>query len=548
MSFEVPTISLKFSGKTDQESMQIKGMGFMQDVAAKNIYVGTPAVHHLAAIGKFAPEDDRIRPGHIGFDAYVAWVYLMKGAHIFTTILLQRKGRLTSKNILTDAGKMIKKTEKGKIITLGGEQEEIENKDPFEVTQSIEDILVSASSRSYQNFPGSFIQIKTFTGPLEPGIFYPFFTGMLLPDKVTAHHIFEDLFLHLLHDKAEIALKLMSQIRSGIKQLAFSRSGIILSHIYKGIDLARKIPGCKMTIVLDGAVYQGFVITGDYSAFLYGKTYATGDVMKQLKLINKFTSDCELIAAKLNSARDSLGTAVYNFQKEVFMKSRSALEAFYTVDKNLFASTNTLQEVIDLLIGLRYSDTFPIPSIESIRQVTASMLSQSFAPLQNYPAHFDESMLKNLSPVYIALSAFGPKVPSVNVASTNKSAMKFVIPSRDAEDSNLKKTDGKRFLQYLPYQMVPIHLAASQYNNLFNTGVLHIAPPRKGKNEFTSLQSTIVQIADDKNFGEVYTAYKEIINNNRVLSQTGAKRKRDGDETASRKKTKQEHELMAEAY
>lgn len=548
VSFEVPTISLKFSGKTDQESMQIKGMGFMQDVAAKNIFVGTPAAHCLADIARFAPEEDRIRPGHIGFDAFVAWVYLMKGAHIFTTILAQRNGLISTKNILTDGSKLVKVGEKSKIITLAGDQEEVENKDPFAVTQSIEDILFSASSRSYQNFPGSFIQIKTFAGPIDKGIFYPFFTGMLLPDKVTAHHVFEDLFLHLLADTQEQALKLMSQIRGGIKQLAFSRSGIVLSHLYKGIDLARKVPGSKMTIVLDAAVYQGFIICGEYNASLYGKLYTPGDVMKQLKLINKFASDCEMIAAKLNTARDALGTSVYNFQKESFMRSRSALEAFYSVDKDLFASTNTIQEVIDLMIGLRYSDSFPIPSIESLRQVTAAMLSQSMAPLQNFPAFFDETMLKNLSPLYIALSAFGPKAPSINTSSKNKGAQKFVIPSRDAEDVNIKKTDGKRFLQYLPYEMVPIHMAVAQYNSMFQTGVLHLAPPRKGKKEFTNLQYTIVQIGDDVNFGEVYMAYKEIVNNNRILSQTGAKRKRDGDELGARKKSKQDHLEMADLF
>lgn len=546
--FEVPTVSLRFSGKTDQETMQIKGLGFMQDLAARNIFVGTPAVSQLAMLARFNPEQDRIRPGHIGFDAYVAYVYLMKGLHIYTSIVAQRNGQMKINNLMFDDTKTVKVGEKKNIRNLNGKSEEFENKGAAAINPDIHDVMYSAPNKSHQSFPGSFIQLKTFTGPTEQGVFCPFFTGMNLPDKVTAHHVFENLFFRLLSDSEEGCLRLMSQIRTGIKQLAFSRSGMVLAHAYKGVEMSSKIPASQMTIVLDGPVYQGFFITGKFKLSLYGDTYVPVDVMKQLKKLNKFTDDCELIAAKLNAATDAQGSKVYNFSKETFMRSRSALEAIASVDRDLFASTSTLEEVITLLVGLKYADSFPVPSIESIRQITAAMLTGSNAPLQNFPAYFDEMMLKNLSPVYMALSAFGPKAPSCNIGSKDKGSLTFVLPSRDANDVNIVKVEGKRPLQYMPYQMVPIHLAAAQYTNLFNTGILHLNPPRKNKNEFVNLQYVIAQIGDDKNFLEIYTAYKEIVNNNRILVQSGGKRKRDGGEVSAKKRVRMENEKAAEDY
>lgn len=546
--FEVPTVSLKFSGRPDQELMQIKGLGFMQDVAAKNIFVGTPAASSLSSIARFGPEDDRIRPGHIGFDAYVAYVYLMKGAHIFTSILAQRNGKMKTTNFMLDDSKIVKVGEKKPIRNLAGDSEDFENKAASSISPDIHDIQYAAPNKSFQSFPGSFIQLKTFKGPIDTGVFFPYFTGMCLPDKVTAHHVFENLFFRLLSDTEEGALKMMSQIRAGIKQLAFSRSGIILSHLYKGIEMAAKIPASKMTVVLDGATYHGFIITGKFKVALYGETFIPVDVMKQLKRINKFTDDCELIAAKLNSATDAQGSKVYNFTKETFMRSRSAIEAIYSIDKDLFTSTSTLEEVITLLVGLKYSDAFPVPSIESIRQMTTAMLTQTHAPLQNFPAYFDEIMLKNLSPIYIALSAFGPKVPSCNIAQKAKGGVSFTIPRRDAPDANIERVDGKRPLQYIPYEMVPIHQAAVQYESLFSTGVLTLSPPRKNKREFTNLQNVIVQVGDDKNFSDIYTAYKEIVSNRRLEAQSGGKRKRDGGDASPRKKSRQEHEKMADEY
>lgn len=547
--FEVPVVSLRFTGKTEIEQMEIKGLGFMQDIAARNIFVGTPSVSSLPTIARMAPEDDRIRPGHVGFDAWVAYVYLMKGLHIFTSITAQRNGNMKTTNLMIEGSKVVMPQEKKPIRNLGGLTEEYENKGVQAIAPDIHDIMYAAPNKKYQSFPGEFIQLKTFSGPLDEGIFFPYFTGMNLPDKVTAHHVFENLFFRLLSDTKDGALRMMAQIRTGIKQLAFHRSGIILAHAYKGIELSSKIPGSKMIIVLDGAVYHGFVICGKFEVALYGDTYTPVDVMKQLKKINKFSDDCELIAEKLNTATDALGTKVYNFSKEVFMRSRGAIEAFASVDKDLYASTNTIQEVIDLLVSLKYSDQFPVPSISTISDMTGSIMTGSYARLQAYPSYFDESLLKNVNPLYIALSMFGPKVPSCNVGAKNKGAVSFVIPKRDSEDVNIVKKDGKRPLQYLAYEMTPIHLAHNQYTSLFTSGALHMNPPRKNKKEFCNLQNVIVQIGDDMSFLDVYNGMKEVVNNHRLAAQSGSKRKADGtDASGSRKRAKVDSEKRADEY
>lgn len=528
-TFEVPVCSFKFSGKDDQEIRDIKGMGLMEDVSSKNIYVGTPPVSYLARLQVFKPEDDRIRPGFVSSDGFFAWSFLMKGVQIFSTIAALTATDEPIAFAYTNASKRVDATETSTLPTVDGDMtlESVTNTSTLARIEAPNMYAFAPPAvGDKSSMPGSFIDIRNLPTKFPKGIFFPQFPGMNTSDPITAHHTFERIFRNLLGTNGDNTAAILSKIRSGCKQLAFSRTGVVLSHIYRGMDIASQVPRSGFTIILDNNVYKGFVVTGEFTISLYGKKVECDDVLEDLKTINKHESDAESVAVALNAARDAGGNSVYNFSKHTFLKSRSALVAFMSVDKGLFTSTETIDDVIKTLSGMNYGDSFPIPTAQNIAECTTAMAIGSLSGLAAYPAYLSDTVLRSNSRVMAALCMYGPKAPSFNRGGDK--GIRFSIPGpQTSVDPNLEVSNGKRVLQYLPFKMVTLNVAMSEWTAAITKGYFTFDQPRKGKKEFTNLQTVIVTLSTDPQFSEVYSGLKSMVNSARALAQ-GGKRKHDG--------------------
>jgi hypothetical protein len=113
----------------------------------------------------------------------------------------------------------------------------------------------------------------------------------------------------------------------------------------------------------------------------------------------------------------------------------------------------------------------------------------------------------------------------------DKKGLNFVFGKPGKSDSNLEidPSSGKRKLQYLPMCLVPVAIAAKQWNMMLGSGNLSLAQPRKGKKEFTAPANLSHKIADDPTFSDMYNQIKGIVNDNRKAREGESGGKRKGD-------------------
>jgi len=74
--------------------------------------------------------------------------------------------------------------------------------------------------------------------PSLPGLVFPYFKGMNRPDIHTIIQVTVTYFARLFGDSAESLRKNLADHKKGLNALAASETGMVLSHIFKGIDLA----------------------------------------------------------------------------------------------------------------------------------------------------------------------------------------------------------------------------------------------------------------------------------------------------------------------
>jgi hypothetical protein len=530
--FEVPACTFRFSKLSPAEITELKAMGLQQDLTNANLFVGTPASHLLKRITELGPIEDRIRPGHLSYDGFYAWVFLMKGIQLYTST----KNAISANafNILS-AGHVSPATT-GSATAYDNSTVQYKNEHmTMEIANFCGDMLVLPAKERFSGFTGSFVDVGAMPSFADKrAIFFPFFIGMAVMDKMTCSEVFRSLFSGSLSAASKEAdARILGKVRAGCRQLAFSRTGMVMSHVYKVFSLAEEVRGGKVHVVTKGSVYVGMIVEGDFSVSLYGRTTESGDITEDLGKINLMDSQAAEVAQLLNSAVDENGHAVYTFQTTDFLHSRRALSCWFSVDRSNFASSTNMDKAKHILEVMEFNDTFPVPSVSNISDAVNYIETGDRSILDKYPAYLDGGMLNASSRVWEALSIFGPKVPTCNTGDNKGTMINF--PRAGASDANTVRVEGVRPLHYFPFWVVPLGVGANQWTSMFSKGILSVPKGRKGKKEFTDLHRVQLQIGAEPTFTTIYNSIKTVVNDYRRNAEGQGKRKRSGDDDEDRK-------------
>lgn len=521
--FEVPPCTFRFISLTPSEVAQLKGMGLQQDLTNTNLFVGSPPAHHLAEINALRPVTDHVRPGHLNFEAFFAWIYLMKGIQIFTTA--KRVLISNGMNITYKPEEAVAKGENGSLRGINGGAVKIVKAD-LDVIPCTGRIVLAPPDKDYSSLQGCFSEVSD--GPkFGNGIFFPFFNGMNTADKTTSYSVFARIFAGCLSTEAENESVLMNRIRAGARQLSFSRSGMVLAHIYRCFDISNDVPSSTVTILTKGNTYVGCVVEGEFSVTMYGTQYTAGDVSEEVGRVDLLASQCQEVCSKINSYEDSDGDKPFNFKSSDFATSRMALHSFNSINQALFTDA-TIEEVIEILEKIEYNDEYPAITQDTILKAVRYMSTGQFSEIAGYPAYLGGGVLKNKDRIYEALSMFGPRVPTCNYG--DKGSLFFNFPAVGKQDMNTVKEKGVRPLHYFPFKEKPIGVAAVEWSNMISKGMIAIEKGRKGRKEFTNLHSTVTTIGTDPHFTEMYELLKGMANDARSAGEQSGKRKRGRDD------------------
>jgi hypothetical protein len=541
-SFDVPMAAFKFDGLTEEERDTLRSYGLREDLTNRGVFVGCPTETDYKKIIAMSPTDGRIPPSYVSADGYLAYMYTIKAYQIYSSLSrLVIRGTPNFVYKATDEDEtadISDARQKVNVIALGetiiGTSYSRDVKDGWTNSTHAELIPQVALLEAHTTLSSGFVDsadLSTMTA--RPGIFFPYFGGMLNPDKSMVIHIFESLFYRGLGKDSDSASAVWSRLRPGIKNFAFTAAGRAISHLYAGIKYSTQT-GTTITAILSSKRYVGFVLQGDLEVTLYGTTtraIAWSELKLEIESVDSHTKNLDKIAAEINKLdvrrnRPALTGADIN-------TSRKLVSMLLSIDVN-DRSADFTKVVTPLLSKLSYGDRYAPLTEQSILIFLSYVHSGDESLIRSFSAYVDNGYGMLADRVHVGLGIFGPKAPSLNFTSSGKT---FIIPGPDAADGNLVITEGVRRLQYLPFALEPIRVAGTQWHSLFNHGKFTIPDARKGKKEFTNGNNVQIKIGQAARFTGAYTMIKERVHMVKAeMARTGKRKLNEASGSEPRKK------------
>jgi len=538
-TFDVPVAMFILPDLKDTDREELKAHGLSEFPSRRNAFVGTPNPTVLSTIFSLGPVQSRGDVGYVSADAYLAFVYAIKGSQIFSTstraAVMTSKGNAICSTTLMTHGSIDDDTIP--LYQMGGSIGMARKVLDVEVATTVNyhdsPIAVFNGIAAHTNFPGYF---ASMSGPLsipnKEKLFFGYFDGMVLPDKTTFCHVFPKLFFHSLAADVDRAQKLWRRLRAGYRSMAYTSTGKIISHLYYGMNLAIEAQA-SFTPVIEGNRYCGFILEASNLVVAMHDQKIEGGTESQLiealGSLNQHEGSLQKILEMIREPLLGNGKPVYDYTLDDLSTSRKLRNMLYRLDFSLFGATFT-KDLSDRIDRLQFSEAFSPPKARDIEIFLQFVLTDNVRLLEDYPAYLRSGMFAKQSRVAMGLSIFGGRVPTISYGSDKDGARSFSLLHGD-DDPNLKKDDkNKRALPYLPFSSVGVVQGLSQWEIMFKAGVFRVPQPRKGKAEsFTNNTLVNLKITDDKHFTEVYRVMKLVAKEEQKAKSAG-KRGRDTEE------------------
>lgn len=530
ISFEVPTGIFTFDSLSEDQKASLRAMGLTEDISSKNTFTGSPSAADLNAIYSLGPVDPRFSPGSVPADGYLAYMYGLKAMGIFSNF---------SRKWVNDGGSWMMTKDADEMAESG-----------FEVTRdSIEQAAVTFKhapvgqyTHSYSGplreivYPGNssksivpaIIRPSALISQWSPdgNYLFPYFHGMITPNKDLIWNVFGRVFFKGLSDSAEKATKIAVKLRGGFRKLSSTRAGMAMVHAFKGIDLAIASHSA-IAFLIESGVYHGFVLTGSLRVIFYNSVIEPMSAEALIAAVKKLDRKARVlgeIVNVLNSPLNDSGMPIYSFTIDSINTSRKFISAYSSIAMEHLGSslfTDTLAELVDEMF---WGDNFFSPDQTKIMNFLRYVATGEESHIDIYPSYLAGGFFKNTSRIAKGLAIFGPKVPSLSYGTARDQV--FSIPKEiNAQDPNITEVDGTRPLRYLPFSLVAIQAGLTQWQSLFSTGQIRIPNGRKGKVEFTNAKQVYLQIGGNPAFNIAYNLIKD---HSRAVRATGTQKRGQG--------------------
>jgi hypothetical protein len=535
---QTPTAIFQFPNVTDELSARLRSFGLQIDTGRKNCFSGSPTFDHLKEIHSLGPSEGRFTPGYASIQAYTAWMFLQKAMMVYS-YLSHAGNNLSGPVAHASWGLPVAKVTGGEIaLDYLGSKGTVVLKDADGKLEGHAMLGSAPVATPYDKTRSIHFAPLTRESTINTsGVMFPYFEGMNLPDKETIVHVFSQLFVSMLGKNAEESMTLWGIVRPGIRSLSTLRAGVSMSHAYTGIELSHK-SSIPISFIIENGMYHGFVLHGDLEIRKYSSQFnsVSGEVLTGY--LREIGNQEALIREFINIVQtpiDENGAPLYSTIPAIVRRSRSVYHLVQSLDKNQIGDTG-MARIHTILEKLLYTDSFPGITQASIIDFLHFMHTGDETILDKYPAYLQSGYYRLTGRVYVGLSIFGSRAPTINYGRNGRS---FTIPSEGAQDPNMAiQTDGKRLLHYLPFSVVPVREAATQWNKLFDSGSFMIPAGRKGKSEFTNTVEAKFKIGSEPGFTDAYQTIRDIVNSRRQTRAIGKRRRMNDDEEVDTRASK----------
>lgn len=351
----------------------------------------------------------------------------------------------------------------------------------------------------------------------EKGVFFPYFDGLLLPDKAETPRIFIGIFSRALGRTPDELKSACGLISRGWPSVSTTATGLALSHLVFIMDLSIKA-GCGMRPIFLEREYKGCVLLGTGFGLTIDNvihtSYGKDAMIAELSLISRHEVNLAALAALLSTIKPIGEDKNEAVLPENISSGRSL--HYYIKERNFETAQQT--EIRELVQGLRFEETFwEVTDRRRVATAVTTILKGTWLP-EAAPFCYKSAALFTKEPILSTCAAFGLKAPSL-LGIGNNAALSISKNGKFYTDFKAASIRGT------PIFAKPVQQAYEDWKQLKKSKVITLKHGGNDKNGKAKIFQMTMMVPDDT------PEYRHIINGlTQMLEDDKKKRKRAGDE------------------
>lgn len=268
--------------------------------------------------------------------------------------------------------------------------------------------------------------------PNKPGLFFPYFDGLMVPDTAFIRDVVSSLFFRNLGSEGVSCQDAWKAFRTDIATLSQTTSGGIITHILAGCRLALQ-GQARLFLVFDVETYKGFCLLGDQFNIHIGRSCivpVSADLLKDelSKVVTKSAS-----AQALSELLDKYLALGEECHVDNLISSSSYLaDKLDQVANSGEIPTEEMKEMSLALSRLHFQKKFLSISPTNILQALACVATETVD--DSVPFYIPLTGWKGIStPTYKALARFGPN----SISFYNAKGTGIAIPTSISKENGV---------------------------------------------------------------------------------------------------------------
>jgi hypothetical protein len=345
------------------------------------------------------------------------------------------------------------------------------------------------------------------------GFVFPYFDGLLAPDRDQTYNIFSRLFARSLAEDYTSSAAVLNEIRRGLRNLAITRQGQQLQHAYFVLQLALDAEATFLPVIHRGQYLGALVLGENIRLFHKGKLVvplSADQIMAELRTFNVHDTSIILLAQLLTLS--PFKSEPGRFERLTSLDLASARCVYNEVAKREISKSEKA-EVRKLVDKLSFQEEYWVLNEENLRHLLQSLVNGRVAP--DVPCYLRDGAVLCDDDFVAALSAFGPRAPTFRLGDKSIS-----VPRLGAVDSNLTEDKDKRTaIPLIPVYLAPLLSAVQQMRAVYNNSTLNYFGAKKGvAGRFDDPKKRMYAITGLAK-SELYTMLKEFCDRGRTEAQ-----------------------------
>jgi hypothetical protein len=327
-------------------------------------------------------------------------------------------------------------------------------------------LLVQKSDAEVSKSSWKDYAITKSDGVSGKGHFFPYFDGLVTPDKAFPPRFFVDTFGKLLNSEGKGMLNATKIIQSGWVSLSTTPPGLQLSHLLFGVSLCISNPGITLKPVILFNDYTGFVLEGEGLVVFKGTEAhypVAADVLtKEISGMNAHDNAIDKIA-KLMSELPLEGSP--DKTQEVLAEVLTSQRQIHIYLKNRNIPSTRLAELKSLIDATRFREKYwDTTDRVKIAAAIDAICDRRFLTA-DAPFCLKSAAMFTKDPTFSTLAAFGLTAISLKGTGNNAS---FPVTRGGRFYKDFKQAS----LQGIPIFTKPLQTAYEDMTDLLSSGII----------------------------------------------------------------------------